>query len=111
MKINKTLIFSTLPALGSLISCTSEEEQEQPNIIYIMADDHAFQALSCYEDHLIETPNLDRIANEGMLFENSFVTNSISAPSRAVLMTGKHCHINGKIDNHNVFDVTQKSFP
>ena len=76
-----------------------------------MSDDHAYQAISAYDDKLIQTPNIDRIANEGILFNNACVTNSICAPSRAVILTGKHSHINGKIDNHAKFDDSQTTFP
>jgi arylsulfatase A-like enzyme len=97
------------------VSCTTahkdETFKELPNILFIMTDDHAYQALSAYSDELIQTPNIDRIANEGMLFQNASVTNSICGPSRAVILTGTHCHINGKIDNHSVFDTTQIIFP
>jgi arylsulfatase A-like enzyme len=92
--------------------CTPRTAQSSPpNIIFIMADDHAYQALSAYSDRLIRTPNIDRIAKEGMLFTNACVTNSICAPSRAVILTGKHSHINGKIDNRFPFDTTQVTFP
>ncbi len=84
---------------------------ERPNIVFMMADDHAYQAISAYSDHLIETPNIDRLAEEGMLFTNACVTNSICAPSRAVILTGKHSHINGKIDNRFPFDTTNVTFP
>ena len=87
------------------------EKTPPPNIVFIMSDDHAYQALSAYEDHLIQTPNIDRIADEGMLFSNACVTNSICAPSRATILTGKHCHIHGKIDNRFPFDTTQVTFP
>ena len=76
-----------------------------------MSDDHAYQAISAYDDKLIQTPNIDRIANEGMLFTNACVTNSICAPSRAVILTGKHSHLNGKIDNKAQFDDSQTTFP
>lgn len=82
-----------------------------PNILFIMSDDHAYQAISAYSDHLIKTPNIDRIANEGMLFTNASVTNSICAPSRATILTGKHAHIHGKIDNRMPFDTMQVTFP
>ncbi|WP_240905129.1 sulfatase [Flagellimonas oceani] len=85
--------------------------KERPNILFIMSDDHAYQALSAYSDKLISTPNIDRIAKEGMLFTNASVTNSICAPSRATILTGKHTHINGKIDNRTPFDTTQVTFP
>lgn len=76
-----------------------------------MTDDHTQQAMSAYEDHLIRTPNLDRIAEEGILFTQSFVTNSICAPSRAVMLTGKYSHMNGLRDNRDVFDTDQMTFP
>ena len=85
---------------------------ERPNIIFIMSDDHAAQALSCYGSRINKTPNLDRIAEEGMRFENCFCTNSICAPCRAVILTGKYSHINGKIDNTlDEFDGSQQTFP
>ena len=82
-----------------------------PNILFIMADDHAYQAISAYDDRLIETPHIDRLAREGMRFTNACVTNSICAPSRATILTGKHTHLNGKIDNALPFDTTQTTFP
>ncbi|GAB5524415.1 MAG: hypothetical protein Roseis2KO_22870 [Roseivirga sp.] len=99
-----------------LFACTSPAEQEKaskakPNIIFIMSDDHAYQAISAYSNRLIETPNIDRIARQGMLFTNACVTNSICAPSRATILTGKHNHLNGKIDNRMPFDTTQVTFP
>ena len=78
----------------------TENNSKRPNIIFIMSDDHAYQAISAYDDKLIQTPNIDRIAKNGMIFTNACVTNSICAPSRAVILTGKHSHINGKIDNN-----------
>jgi arylsulfatase A-like enzyme len=87
------------------------DSKDRPNIILIMADDHAYQAISAYSDRLIETPNIDRIASQGMLFSNACVTNSLCAPSRAVIFTGKHSHLNGKIDNRFPFDTTQVTFP
>ena len=87
------------------------DKDQRPNILFIMSDDHAYQAISAYSDKLIQTPNIDRIADEGILFTNACVTNSICAPSRAVILTGKHSHLNGKIDNHAAFDTTQVTFP
>ena len=84
---------------------------KRPNIVFIMTDDHASHALSCYGSRINETPNLDRIANEGMRFDNCFCTNSICAPSRAVILTGKHSHLNGVIDNRKRFDGSQQTFP
>lgn len=97
-----------------IASCQSTQEQKAdnpPNILFIMSDDHAYQAISAYSDHLIQTPNIDRLAAEGMKFTNACVTNSICAPSRATILTGKHNHINGKIDNRMPFDTTQVTFP
>lgn len=88
-----------------------DKETQRPNIIFIMSDDHAYQAISAYDNTLIETPNIDRIAKMGMLFTNASVTNSICAPSRATILTGKHSHINGKVDNHFPFDTTNVTFP
>jgi arylsulfatase A-like enzyme len=90
---------------------SQQKSTERPNILFIMSDDHAYQAISAYSDHLIQTPNIDRIAKEGMLFTNASVTNFICAPSRATILTGKHSHINGKIDNKIPFDTTQLTFP
>ncbi len=86
-------------------------DPKRPNIIFIMSDDHAYQAISAYGSQLIQTPHIDRIAHEGILFTNACVSNSICAPSRAAILTGKHNHINGKIDNHFPFDTTQITFP
>ncbi|SEM14151.1 Arylsulfatase A [Maribacter orientalis] len=97
-----------------LLPITAEAQKsktKRPNIIFIMSDDHAYQAISAYDDKLIQTPNIDRLAKEGMLFTNASVTNSICAPSRATILTGKHTHINGKVDNYFPFDTTQVTFP
>ena len=96
-----------------IISCKPQEaaKPDRPNIIFIMSDDHAYQAISAYDNTLIETPNIDRIAKMGMLFTQASVTNSICAPSRATILTGKHSHLNGKIDNHFPFDTTNVTFP
>jgi arylsulfatase A-like enzyme len=92
-------------------SVVSKEETEPLNIIFIMSDDHAYQAISAYSDHLIKTPQIDRLADEGIMFTNACVTNSICAPSRAVILTGKHSHLNGKTDNYFPFDTSQVTFP
>lgn len=111
MKLLK-LFYQSLFVLLVIFSCESKEEKPQPpNIIFMMADDHAYQAISAYSNHLIETPQIDRLATEGMKFTNACVTNSICAPSRAVILTGKHSHLNGKIDNRFPFDTTNVTFP
>lgn len=108
-----TAAFIAMSFLVLFSACTPKEKPEdsRPNILFIMSDDHAYQAISAYSDHLIQTPNIDRLANEGILFKNACVTNSICAPSRATILTGKHTHINGKIDNLSAFDTTQVTFP
>ncbi|UXP32605.1 sulfatase [Reichenbachiella agarivorans] len=99
--------------LSILFGCkqTEKTKETRPNILFIMSDDHAYQAISAYGSELLQTPNIDRIADEGMLFTNACVSNSICAPSRATILTGKHTHINGKIDNLMPFDTTQVTFP
>ena len=101
------IVFVVLSSIG----CNKEEVKQRPNILFIMSDDHAYQAISAYSNHLTSTPNIDRLAKEGMLFTNACVTNSICAPSRATILTGKHCHLHGKTDNVFPFDTTQITFP
>ncbi|PHN95544.1 sulfatase [Maribacter sp. 6B07] len=93
---------------------TSKKTVEKPNIVFIMADDHAIQAISAYGhpiSKLANTPNIDRIAENGAIFQNSFVTNSICGPSRAVILTGKHSHINGFRQNGDHFNGSQPTLP
>ncbi|HEU4390934.1 MAG TPA: sulfatase [Blastocatellia bacterium] len=78
----------------------------RPNIVFIMSDDHATQAISAYGSKLIKTPNIDRLAKEGMKFENCFVTNSVCTPSRAAILTGKYSHLNG-VPVFNHLDTSQ----
>ncbi len=85
--------------------------EKKPNILFIFTDDHASHAISAYGSQINKTPNIDRIANEGILFENCFCTNSICAPSRAVILTGKHSHLNGVPTNRERFDGSQQTFP
>lgn len=103
---------------GASVASTScqkakANEPDKPlNIVYIMTDDHTAQMMSCYDTRFIETPNLDRIANDGVRFTNSFVANSLSGPSRACMLTGKHSHANGFTDNTTcVFDSSQETYP
>lgn len=103
-----------------LSSCEKENKrilstiENRPNIVFIMADDHAVQAISAYGHEIGEiapTPNIDRIADEGVIFNRSYCTNSICGPSRAVILTGKHSHINGFRQNGNVFNGDQPTLP
>ena len=98
-----------------ILSCTDQKNKKEPiatpNILFIFTDDHAKNAMSIYADKLIETPNLDRIGREGMIFNRAFVTNSICGPSRAVILTGKYSHVNGFKQNGDRFDGSQPTFP
>ena len=76
-----------------------------------MSDDHSYQTISAYDQRFIETPNIDWIASHGVRFTNSFVANSLSGPSRACMLTGKHSHANGFTDNTRRFDPSQQTFP
>lgn len=93
------------------ILAVSKTEKQKPNIIFIMSDDHASKAISAYYGSLIKTPHIDRIAQEGILFKRSYVTNSLCAPSRAAMLTGKYSCKNGLRDNRDRFDSSQQTFP
>lgn len=98
-----------------LAACSKQINQSgnrQPNILFIFTDDHARNAIGAYGSIINETPNLDRLAQQGMIFTNAAVTNSICGPSRAVILTGKHSHINGFMRNEGKdFDGSQQTFP
>lgn len=88
--------------------------EDRPNILFIFSDDHAPHAIGAYDGWLKSvdpTPNIDVLASQGMVFRNSFCTNSICGPSRAVIQTGKHSHKNGFMNNGNTFDWNQQTFP
>ncbi|MGY8770024.1 MAG: sulfatase family protein [Pirellulales bacterium] len=87
------------------------ETPKQPNILLLFTDDHATQAIGAYGSEINETPNLDRLAKEGMLFKRCYVTNSICGPSRAVVLTGKYSHLNGFRTNMDSFDGSQQTVP
>lgn len=96
------------------VSLPIEAKEERPNIVFIFSDDHAPHAIGAYDGWLKSvnpTPEIDQLAEQGMLFENSFCTNSICGPSRAVIQTGKHSHKNGFMDNGDSFDWNQQTFP
>jgi arylsulfatase A-like enzyme len=99
--------------LPALTECFAQADPAaRPNILYIMTDDHAAHALSCYGSKINKTPNLDRIATQGMRFDNAFCTNALCGPSRATLLTGKYSHMNGFRDNraNSKFDFAQVTF-
>ncbi len=83
--------------------------QQRPNIIYIMSDDHDNDAISAYNKQFISTPNIDKLAKEGMKFNKAFVGNSICSPARATLLTGQHSHKNGVKNNFIRFDSTKST--
>ncbi|MEY3141897.1 MAG: hypothetical protein RLY21_390, partial [Planctomycetota bacterium] len=115
-------MLSLVAALGSLLAFARAAEPpaqpqniaQRPNIVFIMSDDHCRQAISCYgasaAPGLVATPGIDRIAREGIRFDNASVTNAICGPSRAVMLTGKHSHRNGFATNDQSFDGSQQTF-
>ena len=112
MKVNIFKTILLIFAATAISGCsTQKQENQRPNILFIMSDDHAYQAISAYGHGLNKTPNIDRLAEQGAIFTRACVTNSICAPSRAVLLTGKHSFVNGKVDNMFPFDWDQPNFP
>lgn len=104
--------FAAKPQSGAVSNANAA--QTTPNILFIFTDDHAPHAIGAYNGWLKPvhpTPSIDKLAAQGMVFENSFCTNSICGPSRAVIQTGKHSHKNGFMNNGNSFDWNQQTFP
>ena len=100
------------PALAIAAGTTKvHPKNAPPNILFVFTDDHAYQAISAYGSKINQTPNIDRLAREGMRFDRCYVTNSICGPMRAVIQTGKYSHLNGFFVNGNQFDGTQQTFP
>jgi len=123
MRTALSIAFGVLAMLATLLSCSSVRAAEKsqatkatagrPNIVWIFSDDHAYQAIGAYGGRLQPcnlTPNIDQLAEEGMIFQRAYVGNSICAPSRATLLTGKHSHLNGKYDNRGGFNHDQPQF-
>ena len=108
----KTMALMALSS-ATLLHANGQSKEKKPlNIVYIMTDDHTAQMMSCYDKRYMHTPNLDRIAEHGVRFTSSYVANSLSGPSRACMITGKHSHANGFTDNTTcVFDASQPTFP
>ena len=107
----KSLIFFAATLVGVTFSAAADE---RPNVLFVFSDDHAPHAIGAYNGWLKPvnpTPEIDKLAAQGMVFENSFCTNSICGPSRAVIQTGKHSHKNGFMNNGNTFDWNQQTFP
>jgi arylsulfatase A-like enzyme len=94
------------------ISCSSvTDKNPKPNIVFFFSDDHTTQAISAYGSTIATTPNIDRIAKEGMRFDYMLANNAICAPSRATILTGTYSHVNGVVDNHAIFDGSQPTLP
>jgi arylsulfatase A-like enzyme len=100
--------FAAVAFIGLTHSVLAADTPSRPNILFIMSDDHGYQAISAYGSNRNQTPNLDRLAKEGMRFDRAFVTNSICGPSRAVILTGKYSHVNGFARNGDVFNGGQQ---
>ncbi len=117
--ITKIMVKSSIPALllTSLMSCDQQTEKNPPNILFIFSDDHATHAIGAYGPKhnnpdlhkFVQTPSIDKLAEEGVLFTNVFCTNSICGPSRAAILTGKHSHLNGMLNNDTVFNGAQQT--
>lgn len=110
----RNIFLASLVVISLFTGCSSRQEQNPPNILFIMSDDHAWQAVGAYGHDIAKlapTPNIDRLADEGIIFTNSFVTNSLCGPSRAAIITGKFGHINGFRNNGDSFDGSQQTFP
>ena len=97
--------------IAAVLLCGAAPAADQPNIIFIFADDLAYQAISAYGSTINQTPHLDRLANEGVRFDRCYVTNSICGPSRACILTGKYSHLNGFRTNRDTFEGHQQTFP
>ena len=114
--MKKFLILFYLSCSCFVYCQNNERSSKRPNIIFILSDDHATNAISAYSDlfkELASTPNIDRIANEGAILTNAFSTNAICGPSRASIITGKYNHINGYYKNYQggFFEGTQWTYP
>ena len=115
---SKTIFTAVLLTCLTLIArpaaAQDDKPAQQPNIVFIFSDDHAYQAVGAYDSYLkdaVRTPNLDKLATQGMRFDRCMVTNSICGPMRAVIQTGKYSHLNGFVRNYNKFNGNQQTFP
>jgi arylsulfatase A-like enzyme len=102
--ILSAVMLAVVSAPGSPAADRSQDGR--PNIVFIMSDDHAAHAISAYGSRVNRTPNIDRLAREGMLMANVFATNSICTPSRAAILTGQYSHVNG-VTVFNRFDSSR----
>ena len=98
------LLFSSFVLLNSSFA-------GKPNVLFILCDDLRPDALGCYGSKHVKTPNIDRIAKEGVLFKNSFCTTSLCSPSRASILSGLYAHTHGVTNNFTEYPATMPSFP
>ena len=108
----KTFYYALAIALASTLFASAGAER--PNMLIVLVDDHAFEAISAYDSYLkdhIQTPSIDRVANEGMRFENMTVSTSICSPCRAALLTGQHGHVNGVRTLNRGINETSPQYP
>jgi arylsulfatase A-like enzyme len=110
-KYNRAMLRRPLLVLATLVLAAPAGAADRPNVVFIMADDHAYQAIGAYGSRVNATPHIDRLAAEGMRFDRCYVTNSICGPSRACILTGKYSHKNGFYTNRDEFDGSQQTFP
>ena len=110
--IQKTVALLAVAVLGGVVAAPQPEAAKRPNVVFIFTDDHSAHAISSYGSRINKTPHIARIAHEGMRFKKCYVTNAICGPSRAVILTGKHSHLNGFLRNGRApFDGSQQTFP
>jgi N-acetylglucosamine-6-sulfatase len=105
-----TALISFFFSLACFFSPYLFAQQKDPNIIFILTDDHRWDALSSMGHPVIQTPNLDRLAKEGIMFSNAFVTTSLCSPSRASFLTGQYAHRHGVVTNHTPWDNRNTTF-
>jgi hypothetical protein len=111
LSVDITRTFLVMGSCGLTLSCGTKKDISGPNIILILSDDHSPGAISSYGHSLIATPNIDRIAANGIRFNNCFAVVSLSAPSRAAILTGRYSANNSVLRIGDVFDSTQVTFP
>jgi N-acetylglucosamine-6-sulfatase len=105
-------ITATLGIIQTAVAADpASAKAKRPNIVFLFSDDHAFQAIGAYGSKVNQTPRLDQLAKQGMIFDRSFCANSICGPSRACILTGKHSHLNGFLRNGDRFDGSQTTLP
>src|SRR5699024_6224740 len=99
VSVNKKFVTSDQSKPVSSPHVMTKRKSDKLNVLWITAEGVPLSVLSCYGSQVMQTPNIDRIANEGMLFNNSYCNNALCAPSRATLLTGKYNHLCGTIVN------------